>query len=397
MDTAPSESIRAFGRPARDLWTLPLPGVFLNHGSFGACPIVVQKELERIRQDYSGQPEEFFRRRVMPDNPQSALRKVAGELGNFVGASGANIALIENATAGIQTVLQSVTFGPGDRILIIDHQYRAVRLAVEARCRETGATPVVVPIPVPARSADVLGRIAEAANSRIKLGIVDHITSSTALLLPIHKIVAELQRRDIPVLVDGAHAVGQIPLALDALGAEWYVSNAHKWLYAPPGSAFLHARADQAPATRCLVTSHFTDLGFPRAFDYVGTRDYGNWLAIPAAIAFLERLDAEALKRHNAEILRTASEQLMALGAEPVCEMEMCASMRTFALPQRRPVDTHDAVRLRDSLWDDERIQVAASILFDRLLIRLSAQAYVDPDDIGRLAAVLARRGWPGR
>src|SRR5579863_6694146 len=140
MNTTIPELIRDFGRPARGLWSLPAPGIFLNHGSFGACPIVVQHEQERLRQEYSAQPEEFFRRRVMPDNPQSSLRRVAAELGDFVGASECNIALVENATSGIQTILESVKFGPGDQILITDHQYRAVRLAVEARCRETGAT-----------------------------------------------------------------------------------------------------------------------------------------------------------------------------------------------------------------------------------------------------------------
>ncbi len=397
MATASSESIRDFGRPARTLWTLPAPGVFLNHGSFGACPIVVQEEQERIRRDYSQQPEEFFRRRVMPDNAQSSLRQVAQELAAFVGTSGDNVALVENATTGIQTVLESLAFESGDQILITDHQYRAVRLAVEARCRETGAEPLTVRIPIPASDADVIDRITGAANSKVKLAIVDHVTSSTALVFPIREIVAELQRRAIPVLVDGAHAVGQVPLALNALGAEWYVSNAHKWLYSPPGTAFLHARSDRIPETRCLITSHFADLGFPRGFDYVGTRDYGNWLTIPAALAFMRRLDAQALQHHNAALIRLASEQLMALGAQPVSDIGMCANMRSFVLPQRRPIGAHDAVEFRDSLWNDEHIQIAASILFERLLVRISAQAYVDEDDIGRLAAVLARRGWPGR
>jgi isopenicillin-N epimerase len=272
-----------------------------------------------------------------------------------------------------------------------------VRLAVEARCRETGAEPLTVPIPIPANDGQIIERIAKAANPNVKLAIIDHITSSTALVFPIREIVDQLQRRGIPVLVDGAHAIGQVPLALDRLGAGWYVSNGHKWLYSPPGTAFLYARTDQIPAVRCLITSHFADLGFPRAFDYVGTRDYGNWLTMPAAIAFSRRLDPDALKSHNAALLRAASERLMALGAQPVCEMAMCANMRSFVLPQRRPMGPHDAVLFRDSLWEDEKIQIAASALFDRLLIRISAQAYVDMDDIARFGDVLGRRGWPGR
>ena len=391
-----NETIRDFGRIARPIWTLPEGDTFLNHGSFGACPIDVQEAQAHIRSEYSRQPEEFFRLRVMPDNEMADVRAAGHAVAAFVGAAGENIALVENATTGIQAVLESVALKAGDQILITDHQYRAVRLAVEQRCRETGASPLTVPIPVPTSAADVLERIAAAANPRIKLAIIDHITSSTAIVFPIRQIVAELGKHGIPVLVDGAHAIGQVPLSLDALGADWYVSNLHKWAYAPPGSAFLHARGDRVGETRCLITSLFADLGFPRAFDYVGTRDYGNWLTIPAALAFHRRIDPDAITAHNAKVLKAASAQLLALGALPVCEMENCAAMRSFWLPQRRK-DAHDAVNLRNDLWRDERIQVGSSILNDQLMVRISAQAYVDVEDVIRLGAALSRRGWPGR
>jgi isopenicillin-N epimerase len=379
------------------LWSLLAEGVFLNHGSFGACPIVVQHEQDRIRREYSDHPEEFFRKRVMPDSSDSDIRKAASELGSLIGTAGNNVAIVENATTGIQAVLQSVPLEPGDEVLITDHQYRAVKFAVEKRCRETGAIPRIVTIPIPAVGAEVIERISAAANAKVKLAIVDHITSATALVFPIREIVAELHRHDIPVLVDGAHAIGHVALDMHALQADWYVSNAHKWLFAPPGTAFLYASDAYAARTHCLVTSHFVDLGFPRAFDYVGTRDYGNWLTIPAAIAFHRQLDPESLKVHNAGLIRLASEKLAALGAVPVCELDMCANMRSFVLPQRRAAKADDALKLRDALWDEERIQIAAGVFSDRLLLRVSAQAYVDGEDIVRLGEALARRGWPGR
>ena len=228
MDKHLHGPITEFGRSARSLWSLDATGAFLNHGSFGACPIAVQDELDRIRREYSENPEEFFRRRVMPDSSDSDIRKAADALGAFVGAAGENIALVENATSGIQSVLQSVPLQAGDEILITDHQYRAVRLAVELRCRETGAAPRVVTVPVPAHDADVMDRISTAASSRVKLAIIDHITSATALVFPMREIVAELHGHGIPVLVDGAHGVGQIGLDMESLGADWYVTNAHK-------------------------------------------------------------------------------------------------------------------------------------------------------------------------
>ncbi|MBK6674070.1 MAG: aminotransferase class V-fold PLP-dependent enzyme [Proteobacteria bacterium] len=167
--------------------------------------------------------------RMHPDREQREPRAVARELAAFAGTTSDHIALVENATTGVQAVLNSLPFGPGDHILITDHQYNAVRLGVEARCRETGATPVVVRIPLPTTSDDIVERILAAADARVRLVILDHITSPSALVLPVERLIPELRRRGIPVLIDGAHAIGQLPLQLDALGADWYVSNMHKW------------------------------------------------------------------------------------------------------------------------------------------------------------------------
>lgn len=263
-----------FGSAIRPRWSLMDGAAFLNHGSFGACPRAVQAEAERIRAEMERHPDKFFDERIIPTRDRTELRDAAEAVGAFVGASGDSIALVENATSGTQAVLQSVAFEPGDRILVTDHQYNAVRLAVEARCKETGAEPLVVSIPLRTGPALVRERIRAAAGRRVRLAILDHITSPTAYVFPIRDIIADLHELAIPVHVDGAHAVGQIPLDLTDLQADWYVSNAHKWLYAPKGSAFLYAAPNVAPITRPVVTSHYIELGFPRSFDYVGTRDY---------------------------------------------------------------------------------------------------------------------------
>ena len=343
------------------------------------------------------QPDVFFARRIEPLAEASALRLAAGEVAAFAGADGNDVALVENATTGIQSVLQSVSLGPGDEVLITDHQYNAVRLAVEARCRETGATPNVARIPLPTSPAEVASRILDAAGPRVKLAIVDHITSPTALVFPIEAIVRELETRGIPVLVDGAHVLGQKTLDIRALGAEWYVSNAHKWLYAPKGAAILYAAERVARSTRPLLTSHFVGLGFPRAFDYIGTRDYSAWLTLPAALAFFRELGVERVWSHNAKLVKAGSDLLTSVGAQPVGPLEMCAAMRAFILPQRRPTVDRDAFELRRDLWEKERIQVRADTLLGPLTIRFSAQAYVEEADLARLCAALEKHGWPGK
>jgi len=389
---------KGFGRAMRPLWALRPDATFLNHGSFGACPLAVLAVQDRLRREMEEQPDRFFLDRIVPGaDKATALRAVADALGEFVGVSGNNVALLENATSGTQAVLNSVSFEPGDQILITNHQYNAVRLAVETRCRETGATPLVVQIPMRASYGEIRACIRDAANRKVKLAIVDHITSPTALVFPIRDIIADLHELAIPVLVDGAHALGQIPLDLADIEPEWYVSNAHKWLYSPKGSAFLYAAPQVAGMTRPTTVSHFVELGFPRAFDYVGTRDCTGWLAIPAAITFLEELGFAEFRDHNQALLERAAGILADVGAEPIAPLEMCGAMRSFALPQSRELQPDDGIALRDALWHEERVQVAGHAFGASLLVRISAQAYVDEEDLSRLKSALERRGWPGR
>jgi isopenicillin-N epimerase len=231
----------------------------------------------------------------------------------------------------------------------------------------------------------------------VRLALLDHIASGTALRLPIERLVPQLRARGIPVFVDGAHCLGQIPLNLDALGADWYIANAHKWLYSPRGSALLYASGSAAPHTRPLVTSHFIAMGFPRSFDYIGSRDYTPWLTVPAALDFFEELGVNRVQAHNTELVRIGSAALQRIGAQPTAPIELTAAMRAFVLPQTRPATDADAAAVTRGLWEQERIQVRCVRLNGSLLLRFCAQAYVDADDLRHLAATLDQLGWPAR
>ncbi len=381
----------------RPLWVLAEEGTFLNHGSFGACPRVVLAAQARIREAMESQPDQFFRGGIMPGEGVTTLRTAASDLAAFVNAGHDQLAFIENATVGVQAVLRSVDLGPGDRVLITDHTYNAIRLQVEARCAETGATPLVVKIPIPASAESVVEAFREALIAKVRLAIVDHITSPTALLMPLDRIVPLLRGSGALVLVDGAHAIGQIPLDLRSLEVDWYVSNMHKWLYAPKGSAFLYASRAVAGRTRPNVVSHYLELGFPHSFDFTGTRDNSAWLAVPAAIRFFEDLDPAAARRYQGRLLRIVSDILPTIGARPVGPTDMCAAMRSFVLPTAREVTLADSAEVMRVLWEKDRIQAMATVFRAELLLRVSAQVYVDEGDINRLLDALDRRGWPGR
>lgn len=395
MSALPSVST-AFGRAARAMFCLDPEGTFLNHGSYGAVPRTVQAAQQGLRDELERHPDAFFRR-IEPDGPECAPRQVAAALARLTGTTAERLALVENTTAGIEAVLDSFPLDRGDEVLITDQQYNAVRLGVERRCREAGAAVRVARIPLPATPESTARSVLDALGPSTRLAVLDHITSGSAMVMPLASIIPVLRSRGIAVLVDGAHAIGQVPLDIPALGADWYISNAHKWLYAPRGSALLWS-AESAPVQpQPGVTSHFIDAGFPRAFDYTGTRDYTAWLAIPEAIRFFEWLDPVALRAHEARLVDEATAALIAAGAEPAAGRSMCAAMRAFLLPQQRAATADDAAVVVSTLWDRERIRIRCVALSGQLLLRVSAQAYVDVDDLRHLGEALRRHGWPAR
>lgn len=387
-----------FGRSLRPLWHLAPEGVFLNHGSFGACPKAVLDAQTRWRETMERQPDVFFRRTTSALNPDNGLRQAAARLGQFIGARGDHIAFVSNLTEAVSTVLRGMPLSAGDEILLLDCVYNSVRRAVDDKCRETGARPVIVDLPLPLDPDLCLARVEAAVTASTRLAILDHIASAPALMFPVMAMTKALQAKGVRVLVDGAHALGHVGLAIDDIGADWYTANAHKWLYAPKGTAFLHARDPQAIDLRPLATSHYVGEPFPLSFDYVGTRDVTAFLTVPDALDFIEGLGGAATLQAYMHDLSRAGQAMMArLGLQPIAPDTMFAAMHAYHLPQRRAVAPEDALEIIDGFWDRHRIQVAASAYLGRLVLRLSAQAYVGIEDYAQLADVLEREGWPGR
>jgi isopenicillin-N epimerase len=258
---------------------------------------------------------------------------------------------------------------------------------------------VIVDISLSPDPDSCLARVEAAVTPNTRLAIIDHIASAPALMFPVKAMTRALQAKGVRVLVDGAHALGHVELDVDDIGADWYTANAHKWLFAPKGTAFLHARDPQAIDLRPLATSHYAGEPFPLCFDYVGTRDVTPFLTVPDALDFIEgQLGGAAGYQAYMHDLSRAGKAVMArLGLAPIAPDTMFAAMHAFHLPQRRPVAPEDALEIIDGFWDRHRIQVAASAYRGRLVLRLSAQAYVGIEDYEQLADVLDRHGWPGR
>ncbi|MCI0339554.1 MAG: aminotransferase class V-fold PLP-dependent enzyme [Planctomycetales bacterium] len=385
--------------PLAEHWTLE-PGVdFLNHGSFGACPRPVLEEQERLRRRLESQPVRFFMREM-----EGLLAEARATLAAFVGADPEDLAFVRNATTAVNAVVRSLPWRGDDEILTTDQAYNACRNTLDS----TGARVVTAALPFPVSSPDDLaGPILERVTKRTRLALLDHVTSPTALVLPLERLVRDLSARGVDALVDGAHAPGMIPLDLGGLGAAYYTGNCHKWLCAPKGAAFLHVRRDRRDRVRPAVISHGANAelrGRPRfrvEFDWTGTDDPTPALCVPAAIRFLGTLfpgGIPALQRRNHDLAIEGRSILCdALGVPPPAPPEMLGSMASVPIrdatspPPSSPFGTES---LQDDLWTRHRIEVPVMgwPAWPRRLIRISAQAYNTVDQYRRLAAALRER-----
>jgi isopenicillin-N epimerase len=404
-------------------WALDPELTFLNHGSFGACPREVLEDQRRWRDRLEAQPVQFLAR----DLP-GLLARARAELGAFVGADPDDLAFVANATSAVNAVLRSLRFEPGDELLTDDHEYNATINVLRHVAERDGARVVVARIPFPVASEEaVVDALLGAVTARTRLALVSHVTSPSALVFPIERIVAELAARGIETLVDGAHAPGMVPLDLDRVGAAWTTGNLHKWVCAPKGAAFLHVRRDRQPEIRPSTISHGANAPlradgptrYRAEFDWQGTLDPTPWLAVPAALRFVGGLVdggwPAVMARNHALTVRARDVLTDALGLDPStpAPATMLGSMVALPLPDRgplaavgagsSPLDT-DPVQAR--LLREHRIEVpiypfpvpaAGSPDPARRLIRVSSALHNGPDDLDRLAAALTvlARGAP--
>jgi isopenicillin-N epimerase len=365
-------------------WLLDPLVAQLNHGGFGAVPEPVAAAAAAVRAEVERNPTYFFTR-LLPDR----LAAARDELSIFLNADPAGLVFVPNATAGVQTVLASLGLGAGDEIVTTDHAYVAVRRQLAVLADRAGVTVRVVPVPLPVSGPDevaaaVLGGLGPAT----RLLVVDHVASPSGLRFPVERLVAAARVRDVPVLVDGAHATGLLPVDLRSLGADFWVGNLHKWLCGPKAAAVLCAAPRWRDVLRPLVPAVGYGEGLHPAFDWTGTADPTPVLAAPTAVWVFGELGWPAVRRRN-EALAAEGAALVAAGVGtslPVPD-EMATAMRVVDLGRELPAACAREVERR--LADEHQVQVPVTDLGGHRWLRLSAQLYNTIDDYRRLAAVL--------
>lgn len=381
------------------LWTLDPDVLYLNHGSFGACPRLVLEHQAELRARMEREPVDFLVR-ALPGR----LGRAREQLGAFVGADPDGIVFVPNATTGVNAASRAWDLGAGDEILLTDHTYGACRKAAAFVARQSGAVVVEARVPFPLRGPqDVIEPVLGAVSPRTKLALLDHVTSPTALVFPIRDLVRELRARNVETIVDGAHALGMVALDLTALGAACYTANAHKWLCTPKGAALLYVRQDFRERIRPLMIGHGYDpvaktVRFREEWDSTGTVDPTPWLSIPEALRVLgDSLPGgwpELMDRNHGLACRARAILLEALEVDAPCPETMLGSMASVPLPAARP-DSPVSRFDQDALAAWTRERGIESWFFPWAcaggkVLRLSAQLYNDEAQYRRLAELIA-------
>ena len=380
------------------------PGlVFLNHGSFGACPQPVFEQYQHWQRELERNPVAFLGRRSA-----ELLRAAREQLATYLGAGADDLVFVPNATTGVNVVARSLALQPGDEVLTTDQEYGACDATFRVVCDRTGAVIRRVAVPLPFEPAAFVPRLMAAVTPRTKLIFASHVVSTTALVFPVAELCARAREAGIPTLIDGAHAPGLIDLDLATVGADYYTGNCHKWLCAPKGSAFLHVRREHQAALQGGIVSwgwladelaagggghtgfdaYVGTTPLERRLQWQGTRDIASYLTVPAALDFLAA--------HDWPVRREGCRQwALQLQREVLSRNGLSAIAPDEALTQMVPIPVRatDGEGLRRWLYESRGIEVPVTQHGGQTFVRVSVQAYTTGDELAALLSALRDAG----
>jgi isopenicillin-N epimerase len=390
-----------FGRSFLAHWSFDPAITYLNHGTVGAPPRKVLEAQQALRDEIERQPSKFLLRELTevgiggphaPERPR--LRVAAAAVAEFLGAAAEDLAFVDNATTGANSVLRSLRLEAGEEILVTNHGYGGITNAARYAARERGATLRTLELPFPwAADEEIVARIAAALGPRTKLAIVDHIAADSALIFPVRRIVEACHAQGVPVLIDGAHAPGAITLDIPSLGADYYTGNLHKWCWSPRSSGVLWVDPSRQKDLHSAVISWGLDLGLSQEFDLPGTRDPTPHLAAPAAIELMRSWGVEAIQGWNHRLAFDSAIRLsQRWGTEFSTPESMVGPMVVIAVPAALGSTREEALALRDALLFEDGIEIPVTARDGRLWVRLAIQIYNDASDVDRLGAAIEKR-----
>ena len=389
VSTAPSpEALRAE-------FLLDSDVIFLNHGSFGATPEPVFTEYQRWQRELERQPVAFLGR-----SADRLLDEARAKMAAYVGCDANELAFNPNPTTGVNVVARSLLLQPGDEILGTDLEYGACERTWEWFAAKQGARYVRAHIPLPVTDPEaVVEAIFAAVTPQTRAIFVSHITSGTALRLPVEEITRRAHDLGLLSIIDGAHAAGQIPVNLHELGADFYAGTFHKWTCAPKGSGFLYAAPQHHAWTESPIVSwgwvegreqFRPDDVFISRNQMQGTRDLAAYLAAPSAVEFLESHHWDAVRERCHGLVLDARDRIAALYDLPQICPETTGDYEWFRQLAVIPVPaTTDPVVLKERLYDEFRIEIPVTIVDGNPMLRISIQGYNSQSDVDALVSAV--------
>jgi isopenicillin-N epimerase len=378
---------------SRSLFLFASNLIYLNHGGFGATPRSILDEKKRILDEIEKNPTDFLAHKI-----KLKWHQVVQKIASRISCQPDSVAIVDNATDGVEAILRSLSLTAADEILITSMTYGAVAMAARYIAAKQGAKITMAELRFPNPEPEqCTAAIAQTITPRTKVAILDHITSATALLMPLKEMIDACRARSVPVLVDGAHAPGQVALDIPALKADWYVGNLHKWYFVPRGCGFLWAAPGRTSGLMPNVLSWEMNQPFPSNFAWTGTRDPSNWLAIPAAFNFMDRMGESAVREHNHQLLRDAVALLADMWKFRVSTPDtMTAAMTLVPAPDGLPYPATDEGRSRLEADLKDKFDIILNPAFahaGRIWLRITTQIYNDLTDYEKLGKnVLALR-----
>ena len=377
--------------PLKSLFLLDPDVVFLNHGSYGATPRPVFEAYQQWQRRLEREPVQFINEEL-----PLRLREARAALGRYLNCDADDVVYLPNTTFGINVIARSLRLQPGDEILTTDHEYGAIENCWSYACRTSGAAFIRRPLPLPSPDHRILEHIWGGVTPRTKVLFVSHITSSTALRLPVEALCARARDAGILSVIDGAHAPGQIALDLRAIDPDFYAGNCHKWLCSPKGAAFLYSRRDRQPVVEPLVVGWgwgeqrkpTGNSAYVDAFQWLGTDDLSSYLSVPAAIDFHNDHGWAAVREDCHRLLSTALERVRDLtGARSLYDNE--DQYRQMAVVELPPIA--DLAAFNRRLFDRYRIEIPCMAWNGRQLLRISIQGYNSEADVEALLRALRK------
>ena len=379
----------------RQAWDIDPSTIYLNHGSFGPSPSCVRKAREDWSERLERQPMDFFVRQM-----ESHLMEASEALGALVGAESRDLCFVDNATTAMNVVAESVPLSTGDQVMLTNHEYGAVMRIWRRACERRGAEFIVQKLPDPPLDAEeTVSALMKGVTEKTRLIVISHVTSPTALILPVEAICQAAQKRNVPVCIDGPHAVAMRPIHLKKMGCSFYCASGHKWLCAPFGSGFLYvARPHQSSIVAPVLSWGGSVSGrvgtWQDELNWLGTRDPAAFLALPRAIKFLDSCGLEAFRSRCHGLVREAGRRITALTGRPSLaplDSNGYGTMLACELPASRTGAPAPGKRdpLQNALWERHRIEIPIVHWHGRRLIRVSCHLYNGKTQIDRLMEAL--------